>query len=177
MFKGEHAELWERFVISIFWFEYFLTTDILTSTHFIKPWVVSMFKMFNHLKGSTQKGIYLTSLFRGNRCISQHLPRAIAVKYYKCATLGTEVGRCCHRLISVHVLPISCWCHQTETFSALLSLCARNSPVSGEFPAQRAVTRSFNVFYDLRLNKWLSKQSWGCWFETPSRPLWHHCND
>ena len=38
------------------------------------------------------------------------------------------------------------------------------SPVSGEFPAQRPVTRSFDVFFDLRLNKRLNKQSWGCWF-------------
>ena len=46
----------------------------------------------------------------------------------------------------------------------------------GEFPAQRTVTRSFDVIFDLRLNKRLSKQSWGWWFETLSRPLWRHCN-
>ena len=63
-----------------------------------------------------------------------------------------------------------------ETFSASLVLCAGNSPVTGEFPAQRPVTRSFDVFFDLRLNKRLSKQSWGWWFETPSRSLWRHCN-
>ena len=34
----------------------------------------------------------------------------------------------------------------------------------GEFPAQRPVTRSFDVFFDLRLNKRLSKQSWDWWF-------------
>ena len=45
-----------------------------------------------------------------------------------------------------------------------------------EFPTQRPVTRSFNVFFDLRLNKRLSKQSWGWWFETLSRPLWRHRN-
>ena len=44
----------------------------------------------------------------------------------------------------------------------------------GEFPAQRRVTRSFDVFFDLRLNKRLSKQSLGWWFETLSRPLWRH---
>ena len=43
---------------------------------------------------------------------------------------------------------------------------------TGEFPAQRPVTRSFDVFFDLRLNKRLSKQSRGWWFETPSRSLW-----
>ena len=42
--------------------------------------------------------------------------------------------------------------------------------------AQRPVTRSSDVFFDLRLNKQVSKQSWGWWFETPSDPLWHHCN-
>ena len=31
---------------------------------------------------------------------------------------------------------------QIETFSALLALCARNSPVTGEYPSQRPVTRS-----------------------------------
>ena len=64
-----------------------------------------------------------------------------------------------------------------ETFSALMAICAGNSPVTGEFPAQRPVTRSFDVFFHLRLNKRLSKQSWGWWFETPSRPLWRHCNE
>ena len=48
------------------------------------------------------------------------------------------------------------------------------SPVPGEFPAQRPVTRSFDVFFDLRLNKRLSKQSWGLWFESLSCPLWRH---
>ena len=70
----------------------------------------------------------------------------------------------------------SWWRHQMETFSALLAICAGNSPVTGEFPAQRPVTRSFDAFFDLRLNKRLSKQSWGWWFETLSRPLWRHCN-
>ena len=42
--------------------------------------------------------------------------------------------------------------------SALLALCALNSPVNGEFPAQKPVTRSYYVLFDLRLNKWLSKQ-------------------
>ena len=63
-----------------------------------------------------------------------------------------------------------------ETFSALLPLCAGNSPVPGEFPAQRPVTQSFDVSFDLRLNTRLCKQSWGWWFETLSRFLWRHCN-
>ena len=71
---------------------------------------------------------------------------------------------------------ISWWRHQMETFSALLAICVGNSPVPGEFPTQRPVTRSFDVYFDLRPNKRLSKQSWCWWFETPSRTLWRHRN-
>ena len=46
----------------------------------------------------------------------------------------------------------------------------------GEFPTQRPVTRSFDVFFDLRLNKRLSKQPWSWWLQTPSWSLWRHCN-
>ena len=69
------------------------------------------------------------------------------------------------------------WRHQKETFSALPIICAGNSPVTGEFPAQRPVTRTLDIFFDLRLHKRLSKQSWGWRLETPSRPLWRHCNE
>ena len=82
-----------------------------------------------------------------------------------------------YKLVAMPNAFIPWWRHQMETFSALLAICAGNSPVPGEFPTQRPVTRSFDVFFDLRLNKRLSKQSWGWWFETLSRPLWRHCND
>ena len=45
-----------------------------------------------------------------------------------------------------------------EPFSALLAVCEGNSPVISEFPAQRPVTRSFDVFFYLRLNKRLNNQ-------------------
>ena len=60
----------------------------------------------------------------------------------------------------------SWWSHQIDTFSVLLALCAGNSPVTGEFPSQRPMARSFDIFFNLRLEKQLSKQSWGWWFET-----------
>ena len=69
------------------------------------------------------------------------------------------------------------WRYQMETISALLALCEWNSPVTGEFPSQRPVTRSFDFFFDLRLNKRLSKQQRRWWFETPSCSLWRHCNE
>ena len=64
------------------------------------------------------------------------------------------------------------WRHKMETFYALLALCTGNSQVTGELPSQRPVTRSFDVFFNLRLNK----QSGRRWFETPSHSLWRHCN-
>ena len=66
------------------------------------------------------------------------------------------------------------WRHQMETFSALLALCARNSPVTGAFPSQRPVTRSVDVFFDLRLNKRLSEQLRRWRFGMQSRSLWHY---
>ena len=81
---------------------------------------------------------------------------------------------------SIHGETIAWWRHQMETLSALLpltallALCAGISPVTGEFPTQRPVTWSFDVFSEICLNKRSSKQSWGCSFETQ---LWCHCND
>ena len=43
-------------------------------------------------------------------------------------------------------------------------------------PLQRPVTRSFDVIFDLRLNKRFSLQSWGWWFEALPRPIWRQCN-
>ena len=63
-----------------------------------------------------------------------------------------------------------------NSFRVTGHLCG-NSPVPGEFPTQRPVTRSFDVFFHLRPNKRLSKQWWGWWFETLSSPLWRHCNE
>ena len=69
------------------------------------------------------------------------------------------------------------WRHQMEIFSTLLAFCAGNSPVTCEFPSQRPLSQRFHVFVDLCLNKRLSKQSWGWWYETTSSSLWRHCND
>ena len=78
-----------------------------------------------------------------------------------------------HRGWVKHIYSSRWWRHQMETISALMTFCAGNSPV----PSQRPVTRGFDVFFDLRLNKCLSKQSWCCWFETPSLSLWRYRNE
>ena len=98
---------------------------------------------------------------------------------YRAVDATSQYGQC---VTSAGATIIYCgdfyprWSHQMETFSALLTLCAGISPVSDEFPTHRPVARSFDVFFDLRLNKRLSKQSWDWWVETPLHPLWRHCN-
>ena len=46
-----------------------------------------------------------------------------------------------------------------------------------EFPAQRPMTQSFDVFFGVRLNKRLSKHPWAWWFETPPWSLWRQCRE
>ena len=84
-----------------------------------------------------------------------------------CKVHGNMTSR--HETVTV-LLKISVdpwWRHQMETLSALLATCAGISPITGVFPRQRPVTRSFEVFFDWRLHTRLSKQSWGWWSETP----------
>ena len=45
------------------------------------------------------------------------------------------------------------------------------------FSSQRPVTQSFDVFFNLRLNNLLGKQSRRWWFETPLRSLWRDSNE
>ena len=51
-----------------------------------------------------------------------------------------------------------------------------NQPITGEFPSQMSVTRSFDICFDVRLNKRLSKPSICWWSETPWQSSWRHCN-
>ena len=62
------------------------------------------------------------------------------------------------------------------SFCALLAFYAGNSQVTGEFPTQRPVTQSSDVFLDLRLNQQWNKQWRRRWLETPSRSLWRYGN-
>ena len=60
------------------------------------------------------------------------------------------------RSAEIELLQMTWWRHQTETLFALLAICAGNSPVPGEFPAQKSVMQSFDVFY-MRPNKRFGK--------------------
>ena len=129
-----------------------------------------LYGLISSRKMSSSASWLSTTISCDRRCFSSRTPCGIFSSFIQraCCLIHQNNGR-----YGEASLPLSWWRHQIETFSALLALCAGNSPVTGEFPAQRPVTRSF----DLRLNKQLSKQWWGWWFDTPSRPLWRHCND
>ena len=127
----------------------------------------------------------------------------IAVYHNRCLnTLQTGTFLCAlvyhsmivgHTLVGFKSIHHPRFCKNQKILGALLLTChddaikwkhflrywplwAANSPVTGEFPSQRAVTRSFDVFFDLRLNKRLSNQPRHRWFETPSSSLWRHCS-
>ena len=109
------------------------------------------------------------------------LCRILSPNSWKYLQVYLAVGQCCGCWCfgtepQSHQHPKPWWHHQMEAFSALLALCAGNSPVTGEFPAQKPVKQSFDAYFDVHLNKRLSKQLWGWLFETSSCPLWRHCN-
>ena len=105
---------------------------------------------------------------------------------------GLTIDRKCHRMwliehCSVHLEIVCLFCNSTERIhnDQAVMMTSSNGTIfrvtgplcgeftgPGEFPAQRPVTQSFDVFFDLRLNKRLSKQPWGWWFETPKWSLW-----
>ena len=121
---------------------------------------------------------------RGDKAPSESMMDTLRWRYYVYGFTDTYM---CHSASMVKLQIIVC---HADVFVARIfmmtssngnivrvtgHLCG-NSPVPVEFTAQRPVTRSFDVFFDLRLNKRLSKQSWGWLFETLSRPLWRHRN-
>ena len=107
----------------------------------------------------------MTAILSRGRWVNQRSPRYWVYSYdgqnTSDATLK-ELGKVDKYLTTTKHKWYEPWWHcQMEKFCALLSLYAGNSLVTGEFPAQRPVMRSFDIFFDLCLNKQLSKQSWG----------------
>ena len=71
------------------------------------------------------------------------------------------------------------WIMMTSSNGNIFSVTGllwRIPPVTGGFPPTKARDPGFDVFFDRRQNKRLSKQSRRLWFETPSRSLWCQCN-
>ena len=125
----------------------------------------------------------LCHLQRNSKIVTEKQSESIAHLFWFQTKSHTDIQ--CGDILTGSVLPPSSWWtwasdtrwrHQMEIFSALLAICAGNSPVIGEFPAQRPVTRSFDVFSGLRLQGRLSKQWRGWWFETQSCSLGRHCH-
>ena len=92
--------------------------------------------------------------------------------WYIVQELCTLVIICCVCCSSV---PIMMTTSNRNIFRVTGPLCGEITG-PGEFSTQRPVTRNFDVFFHLRLNKRLRKQPWGWWFETPSWSLWRQCN-
>ena len=88
------------------------------------------------------------------------------------ASTALVIGRQTALLLQYHDDVIK-WKHFRRYWAFVRGI--HRSPMNS--PHRRPVTRSFGVFFDLRLNKQLSKQSRCWWFEMPSRPLWRHCKD
>ena len=87
-----------------------------------------------------------------------------------------DIAWCCQRHWMGHGQPYMMTSSNGNIFRVTGPLCGEFTG-PGEFPTQRPVTRSFDFFFDLRLNKRLSKQSSSWWFETPPWSLWRQCND
>ena len=93
----------------------------------------------------------------GNKSQLSRYPYQRSVTFCNMTSLQGPYHR--HVMVYGQLTCMLWWRHQMETFSAWLALCAGNSPVSSEFPAQRPMTQSFGVFFDLRLNQRLRKNN------------------
>ena len=116
--------------------------------------------LHNHNKAKHNKTV---CIFIGIYCISHY--------YMTCITASEQRGDTCQTLTWYSMMTSS----NGIIFRVTGPLCGEFTG-PGEFPTQRPVIRSFDVFFDLRPNKRLSKQWWGWWFETLSRSLWRHRN-
>ena len=165
--------------------------QILTIIHADIRWciaqVYSFFLNFNSWSFARIRGFFKTELLQCTVECRYNVVQCNVISHTVLKLLRQSINRNLYSQETPHISPSwtsygvslvrTWWHHQMETFSALLAICAGNSPVPGEFPTQRPVTRSFDVFFDLGPNKQLSKHWWCWWFETPSRPLWCHCNE
>ena len=118
----------------------------------------------------TQRWFCIVTTWRNDDRISWRMYVSTILK-----GLATQFDYTLHLYVHVR-MNIPWWRHQMERFSASLVLCQGNPPVTGGFPSQGPVRRSFGVFFDLHPNKRLNKQRRRWWFETLSRSLWRHRN-
>ena len=120
---------------------------------------------FNELKNATTSNCF------GNAGLKIQTSWRIICYYWT-----YQLRYCGHPKYMHDHCPIMMTSSNGNVFRVTGPLCGEFT-VPGEFPSQRPVTQSFDVFFHLGLNKRFSKQSWGWWFEKPSWSLWRHCND
>ena len=146
-----------------------------------------------HDKGHTRFNLMMniTDIFTQVRWFDSKLYRIYHIYKLKVLSMTTEVKMSLEvwakniqirislrPLLGTHIHQ-SRWLYIMMTSSNIIIFCVTDSlwgesTGPGGFPSQRPETRSCDVFFDLRLNKRLSSSR--RWFETPSRPLWRHCN-
>ena len=122
--------------------------------------------------------IFIWTLCKGNQLTGDVVIESWSSGVCKVESLKVKFHRQLKRILAVEIIvPIHMMTSSNgNIFRVTGPLCGEFTD-PGEFPTQRPVTRSFDVFFDLRLNKRLSKQPWGWWFETPSWSLWRQCNE
>ena len=104
--------------------------------------------------------------------LSRHWSWAINCSVTNICWKDPKIYTASFHLISLHMMTSS----NGNIYRVTGHLC-------GEFTGHLRIPRTeasdafFDVFFDLRLNEWFNKQSWGWLYETPWRPLWGHCND
>ena len=152
------------------WGNYIITTGPIAPSHYLNEyWLITNGFCGTHLRSFSQEVLEITI----RKMILKNTIAKLRTHFSRASDINTILRNKCLKDISVTIdFSVSAtntqrirlypwWRHQMGTFSALLAICAGNSPVPGEFPLQRPVTRGFDVFFDLCLNKGLSKQSWG----------------
>ena len=102
------------------------------------------------------------TLTKGRQCEKRSM-----LWWFPAYLTGLSINSIIH---DTRLLHIAWWRHQLEIFSALLAIYEGTPQVTGAFPSQRPVMRSFDVFFDV------SQLSSYRWFETPWGSLWRHCN-
>ena len=103
-------------------------------------------------------GGFTTKRINNTECVSLSVIKCschsifFSMQKSTCMSQSSLINSEIHRglLITHGFIELTWWRHQMKTFSASLAFCAGNSPVPGEFPSQRTVTQSFDVFCDLR---------------------------
>ena len=123
--------------------------------------------------------LFLLSNPNASYKVTRHQPKFLTLPVVKRtyqtlpAQLGDEAAVwCMYDQVPVNMMTSS----NGNIFRVTGPLCGEFTG-PGEFPTQRPLPRSFDVFFDLCLNKRLSKRPWGWSFETPSWSLWRQCND